>query len=176
MRTCIGWAHELHKSLLVMSEDTKREKLDESRQVPWSLNCCALAFLSEAVKDEEYLRETWSNFSVWNVEMREAISHLFPHWMLPHPHLFQSWLWIQVGDQDEAATIVDLAKRGGVPVRWGKYGYNLPEYIRLAVRPSHLTIHLFEALSPAIQIIQQPKEEEEELGNNGWNEEEEEIC
>ena len=118
------------------------------RQVPWSVNCVALSFLSEVVRDEEYLEEMWVGNKEWGVEMRRAISTLFPHWTVHSSQPFLSWLWVEVGDEEEAARVVELAQQGGVPVRWGKFGYNLPSFIRLAVRPPHLTYHLFQALLP----------------------------
>jgi len=114
-------------------------------QVPWSLNICALAFLSEAVKQTQYLQETWSLTPKWRNRTEEFIKLTFPDWeVLGEPWL--SWLWVDTKSEQVAKKIVELAKAAGCPIRHGAMGYNCPTFIRLAVRDPDSQDLLFKAL------------------------------
>ncbi|PFH34066.1 aminotransferase, class I/II superfamily protein [Besnoitia besnoiti] len=49
-------------------------------QVPWSLNTLAIAFLSEVVKDTDYMNETWTVTPQWNDVFRSALQNIRPDW------------------------------------------------------------------------------------------------
>lgn len=102
-------------------------------QVPWSLNICALAFLSAAVKDSEYLNETWTLTVDWRRQTVDRLLRLHPGWTV-HGKKWLSWLWVDTHSAEEAATAVRRAKEAGVPVRNGAMGYGKPTFIRIAVR------------------------------------------
>lgn len=47
------------------------------------------AFLSEVVRDDEYMNKTWELTSVWNASLRRELSQRFPSWKArppPPPH------------------------------------------------------------------------------------------
>mmetsp|Transcript_21839 Transcript_21839/g.31693 ORF Transcript_21839/g.31693 Transcript_21839/m.31693 type:complete len:389 (-) Transcript_21839:299-1465(-) len=119
----------------------------KKKQVPWSVNWMALEFLKAVLKDEEYMKETWKTNNEWNAHTRETVSAAFPSWkVMGEP--FLSWLWIDTGDEAVQQEAVALAKAGGVPVRSGTPGYNLPTYVRIAVRkPEHVSV-LMQAWAP----------------------------
>ena len=103
----------------------------------------ALAFISEAVLDKAYLQTMWEVTSSWRAHQVEAIHKLFPNWRCLG-EAFLSWVWIDTGSEEGAQKAVDVAKRNGTPIRWGKPGYRLPSYIRIAVpqapqAPSHIS-------------------------------------
>ncbi|KAJ2718684.1 hypothetical protein GGI07_005638 [Coemansia sp. Benny D115] len=111
-------------------------------QVPWSVNTVALAFLNAVVTDEEYLNSTWQMTPLWRKQSVDRIAAMFPDWRF-HGREFLSWIWVDTGSETVAAKAVSLAKAAGVPVRSGKPGYNLPTFIRLAVRePAKLDVLL----------------------------------
>jgi len=116
----------------------------KSKQVPWSVNAMALAFISEAVLDKAYLQTMWEVTSSWRAHQVEAIHKLFPNWRCLG-EAFLSWVWIDTGSEEVAQKAVDVAKRNGTPIRWGKPGYRLPSYIRIAVRSPELSAPLFAA-------------------------------
>ena len=116
-------------------EDIRRIK---SIQVPWSVNMMALSFLEEVVRDGEFLRETWSKTPVWRKYTEDKIREHRPDWKV-YGEKFLSWLWIDTGSEEAAEASVRLAKEKGVPIRWGKHGYDRPTFIRVAVRAPHLT-------------------------------------
>jgi len=119
----------------------------KKHQVPWSLNIAALAFLSSAVMDREYLRQTWELTLSWRRETVDKIGCLFPHWKV-YGERWLSWLWVDTGSDREAADAVRLAKSAGTPIRNGAMGYEEPTFIRIAVRSPDAQAVLFKALKP----------------------------
>jgi histidinol-phosphate/aromatic aminotransferase/cobyric acid decarboxylase-like protein len=119
----------------------------KEHQVPWSLNVCALAFLSAAVKDVDFLEQTWAVTPRWRAETIGQLGKMFPGWVF-HGEPTLSWIWINVGSSATATEAARLAKTAGVPIRWGGLGYNMPEFIRVAVRSPHKQAVLFSALKP----------------------------
>ncbi|KAJ1932370.1 hypothetical protein EC988_009482 [Linderina pennispora] len=113
-------------------------------QVPWSVNTVALAFLDAVVADKIYLNKTWQMTGAWRKQTVDRIKQRFPAWQC-HGREFLSWIWVDTKSEDVAQKAVDLAKANGVPVRSGRPGYNLPTYIRLAVREPAKVDHLFKA-------------------------------
>ncbi|KAJ2077678.1 hypothetical protein H4R24_004981 [Coemansia sp. RSA 988] len=102
-------------------------------QVPWSVNVVALAFLNSVVADETYLQKTWQMTPVWRQQTISRLQEMFPDWVF-YGREFISWIWIDTGSEATAQKAVDLAHAAGVPVRSGSPGYNLPSFVRLAVR------------------------------------------
>mmetsp|Transcript_12632 Transcript_12632/g.16431 ORF Transcript_12632/g.16431 Transcript_12632/m.16431 type:complete len:392 (-) Transcript_12632:382-1557(-) len=117
----------------------------KSKQVPWSVNTMALEFLSEVVKDDAYMQETWDTNQKWNENLRRLLTEKFPDWEL-HGELYLSWVWVDCKDEEVQKQVVSLAKAAGVPVRSGTPGYNLPTFFRVAVRQPEPTEHLIKAL------------------------------
>ena len=110
----------------------------KKKQVPWSVNCVALDFLSEVVKDDEYLEQTWALTTKWNVTLREKLAARFPTWKI-YGKLFLSWVWIECPSEDICQKAVELASIAGVPIRSAGPGYNMPTFFRIAVRPDEPT-------------------------------------
>ncbi|KAJ1911244.1 hypothetical protein H4S04_004196 [Coemansia sp. S16] len=102
-------------------------------QVPWSVNTVALAFLNAVVDDAEYLQDTWELTPAWRKATVDRLQTLFPDWEF-HGREFLSWIWVDTKDVGVAERAVELARAAGVPVRSGGPGYNLPAFIRVAVR------------------------------------------
>jgi histidinol-phosphate/aromatic aminotransferase/cobyric acid decarboxylase-like protein len=118
-----------------------------AKQVPWSVNSSALAFLSEVVKDTEYMDETWEITHVWRKLTVDELQKRHPTWEV-HGKPFLSWLWLDCGSEEVAEQATQLAKAAGVPVRSGKPGYEEPTMVRIAVRhPDHLEL-LLDAWKP----------------------------
>lgn len=116
----------------------------KSKQVPWSVNTMALAFLSEAVKDDEFMQRTWEETPSWRKHLVELLQSKFPAWeIFGEPYL--SWVWVDTKCEIVSRNAVSLAKQNGVPIRSGKPGYNLPTYIRIAVRNPEMTKILLDA-------------------------------
>lgn len=108
-------------------------KLLLKHQVPWSCNILALKYLQQCISDEEYQQKTWEFTSILRKNQAEKINKLFPYWNI-YGKEFLSWLWIDTTCEETAKMIYNMAKLNGVPIRWGKIGYNMPTYIRVAVR------------------------------------------
>ncbi|KAJ2472255.1 hypothetical protein EV174_005852, partial [Coemansia sp. RSA 2320] len=102
-------------------------------QVPWSVNTVALAFLNAVVEDAKYLQDTWEMTPIWRKDTVDRLQTMFPAWEF-HGRDFLSWIWINTKDTVVAERAVALARAAGVPVRSGGPGYNLPAFIRVAVR------------------------------------------
>nr|CEL77365.1 TPA: aminotransferase, class I/II superfamily protein [Toxoplasma gondii VEG] len=47
---------------------------------PWSLNTLAIAFLSEVVKDYDYMSETWKLTPRWSDAFRKTLQGIRPEW------------------------------------------------------------------------------------------------
>lgn len=122
----------------------------KKHQVPWSLNIAALAFLSAAVDDKEYLRQTWELTVSWRKQTEDKINKLFPNWEILGEK-WLSWLWIDTGSVEDAAEAVRLCKLAGTPIRNGAMGYELPTFVRMAVRSPDSQAILFEALKGMAQ-------------------------
>lgn len=114
----------------------------KSKQVPWSVNSMALAFLSAAVQDKQYLDTMWQVTKEWRSSQVEQIQKLFPSWKC-YGETFLSWVWIEMPDEQTAERAVNVAKLNGTPVRWGKPGYRLPTMVRIACRSPELSAVLF---------------------------------
>ena len=112
----------------------------------------ALAFLSAVVRDDAYLQKTWTVTPVWRTYLAESLNKHFPSWKLyGEPYL--SWIWVDTTSDAVGEKAVELAKAAGVPLRWGKPGYEMPSYIRIAVRESAPTDVLMTALLPLKKMI-----------------------
>ncbi|DAZ97655.1 TPA: hypothetical protein N0F65_003973 [Lagenidium giganteum] len=120
----------------------------KKKQVPWSVNSMALAFVSAVVKDDAYMNKTWEVTPKWRAHMVELLSKRFPHWeIFGKPYL--SWIWLDTKSAATTEEAVRLAKEFGVPVRSGKPGYELPTFVRIAVRDAEKTATAFESLELA---------------------------
>jgi len=114
-------------------------------QVPWSLNTCALAFISEVVKDEDYMKQTWELTPKWRAEEKELLLKYHPNWKV-YGESWLSWLWVEVESVEVARKIVKKGSEIGYPIRAGEDGYNQPNFVRLAVRKPEYYRELLEAL------------------------------
>jgi histidinol-phosphate/aromatic aminotransferase/cobyric acid decarboxylase-like protein len=122
----------------------------KEHQVPWSLNVSALGFLSAAVKDLDFMEQTWELTPRWRLATVEKLRAMFPSWEFQgDPSL--SWIWIDTKCAETAQKAVELAKKAGVPIRWGFLGYKKPQHVRIAVRSPHKQVVLFKALEPLAQ-------------------------
>jgi len=117
----------------------------KEHQVPWSLNVAALGFLSAAVKDIDFMEQTWAMTPLWRKMEVDKLTEMFPTWeFLGEPML--SWIWINTKDAGLAEKATKLCKAAGVPIRWGGLGYQRPEFLRVAVRSPHKQKVLWKAL------------------------------
>ncbi|OQR91323.1 hypothetical protein ACHHYP_04778 [Achlya hypogyna] len=114
------------------------------KQVPWSLNSMALAFISAVVKDEAYMTETWKVTPEWRANLGQQLAKHFPSWTV-HGKPYLSWVWVDTKSVEVAAEATRLSKLHGVPIRSGAPGYNLPTYVRIAVRNATQTEVLMQA-------------------------------
>ncbi|KAJ1652115.1 hypothetical protein IWQ61_007478 [Dispira simplex] len=118
-------------------------------QVPWSVNCVALAFLDRVAQDQEYLDDTWRLTFQWRQHTVTQLNDTFPQWKC-YGEPFLSWVWVDTQDSVVAEKAVDLARAAGVPVRSGQPGYEMPTFVRIAVRsPTKLTV-LLKAWEPLL--------------------------
>jgi len=118
----------------------------KEHQVPWSLNVSALGFLSAAVKDRDFLEQTWELTPRWRLATVNKLGEMFPAWEF-HGDASLSWIWIDTKDAEVAQKCTDVCKKAGVPIRWGALGYKKPNFIRIAVRSPHKQAVLFKALA-----------------------------
>jgi histidinol-phosphate/aromatic aminotransferase/cobyric acid decarboxylase-like protein len=114
-------------------------------QVPWSVNGPALAFLSAAIADTCYLEKTWNDTPKFRKSLVDKIAAIHPSWTV-YGKTWSSWLWIDCHCPVTAKAAIDSCKAAGVPIRWGKYGYECPTYIRIGVRDMVYHKPLFDAL------------------------------
>jgi len=122
----------------------------KAHQVPWSLNVAALAFLSAAVADEEFLRRTWDLTPRWRARTVDELKKIpaFSKWQfLGAP--WTSWLWVDTKDAAQVEQVVKVAKAAGCPVRNGAMGYSMPTFVRFAVRAPNKQDILVGALKQA---------------------------
>ena len=134
-------------SILTPTEESANEM--RRIQVPWSVNGPALAFLTAAINDRAYLESTWETTPVFRKNLVDNILDMFPGWKI-EGKTWSSWLWINTHSSELAKAAVDACKARGVPIRWGKYGYECPTYIRIGVRDQIYHEPLFEALESLI--------------------------
>merc|ERR1719272_557346 len=77
--------------------------------------------------------------------MINKLKRLKPSWkFLGQP--FTSWVWIDTGDAATAEAIYQASLACGCPVRHAAAGYNLPTFIRIAVRRPYDFSVLYQAL------------------------------
>mmetsp|Transcript_44737 Transcript_44737/g.109794 ORF Transcript_44737/g.109794 Transcript_44737/m.109794 type:complete len:391 (+) Transcript_44737:72-1244(+) len=118
----------------------------KAKQVPWSLNTAALRFLELCFDEDAYLKKTWDTTTELRARTEKLVKQYFPNWTITgEPWL--SWLWIDTHDEALAAKVVEVSKAAGTPVRWGRHGYAVPTYIRIAVREAEHQDVLFNALA-----------------------------
>jgi len=122
----------------------------KTHQVPWSLNIAALAFLSEAVKQSQYLEQTWDLTVKWRKRTVDFINKTFPEWDVQGEE-WLSWMWIDTKSETDVQKVVKYCRDAGVPIRDGNMGYKCPTYIRLAVRAPEFQDHLFKALTGQLE-------------------------
>jgi len=127
----------------------------KEHQVPWSLNVAALGFLSAAVKDVDFMEQTWELTPRWRQAEVDVLHAMFPAWEF-HGQPMLSWIWIDTKDATLAEKAMKLCKEAGVPIRWGGFGCKKPEFIRLAVRSPHKQKVLFQALKRLSPVPQAP--------------------
>ena len=104
-----------------------------SMKPPWSVNILALKYIDFCIKDKEYLKNTWDKTIRLRDNQLEKLSKMFPGWKF-YGKEFLSWIWIDVGDESIAKMAYNLCKYNGTPIRLGKMGYKMNNYIRIAVR------------------------------------------
>ncbi|KAI9597542.1 pyridoxal phosphate-dependent transferase [Syncephalis fuscata] len=127
-----------------------------SRQVPWSVNGMALAFLDNVCRDTAYLDETWRVTSEWRASLVDKLRLLNKRlggseWQV-HGQEFLSWVWLDVGCEQLANAMIERARVAGLPVRSGQPGYHRPTFVRIAVREPQLVnalIQSWESLTSA---------------------------
>lgn len=130
-------------SVLCPTPDAR--KLLESKQVPWSLNVFARTYLKAAIEDKEYLETTWAVTKEWREHIVTRIQRLHPSWKV-YGQPWLSWIWIDTGCAEVAKSVYEAALACGCPVRHASAGYELPTFIRIAVRrPSDFAV-LYQAM------------------------------
>jgi len=122
----------------------KRQQL-ESVQVPWSVNVFARTYLKAALQDGEYLERTWRTTRRWREHMVTRLQRLHPTWEI-HGEPWLSYLWIDTKDPEVAESVYAASLACGCPIRHAKSGYDLPSFIRLAVRRPYDFSVLYQAL------------------------------
>merc|ERR1740117_2552146 len=70
-------------------------------QVPWSLNVFALQFLSAAIKDKEFMQQTWSAVPRLRKRTCQVLGNMFPDWTF-HGEPWLSWVWIDTKSEEVA--------------------------------------------------------------------------
>lgn len=120
------------------------------KQIPWSVNSIALAFISEAISDHKFLEQTWLLTKHWRRHLVKLLQENFPKWSL-FGEDFLPWIWIDTMCENEAAQVYEVSKGIGMPIRHAKYGYKMPTFIRIAVRDFYLSDKLVMQLSTALK-------------------------
>lgn len=121
-------------------------------QTPWSVNAFALAFMSAALKDDDYFERTWEFTKLWRAAFLKRLEEVFPDWQTQGAP-FTSWIWVDTGSIAAAKTVHDVCKVFGVPIRWAKHGYKQPSCIRFGVRKPEFHNRMFEALQMAKRVL-----------------------
>ena len=134
-------------SLICPNEEIKNLLI--KYQVPWSCNILALKYLDGCIKDNTYMENTWYLTTQIRANMVDKIKLLFPLWKI-YGEKFLSWIWIDTGSESFAKLVYDICKLNGIPIRLGLSGYNLPSFIRIAVRSEDSNKILFNVLESLI--------------------------
>ena len=135
-------------SIICPTEDLLLEF--KRKQVPWSVNGPALAFLNTVVCDKIYMQQTWDITSKWRAEIYRALKEISNGAWDLSGETWLSWIWVNVKDEMTAEKLVNVARQDGVPIRWGKHGYGRPEHIRIAVRHPDKVNILIQAFRKAL--------------------------
>jgi histidinol-phosphate/aromatic aminotransferase/cobyric acid decarboxylase-like protein len=98
------------------------------------------------MRDQEYMDQTWGCTVAWRKRTVDWLKEVQPSWEV-HGEPFLSWLWIDTKDAVKASQAVARAKAAGVPIRNGAMGYELPTFIRVAVRSPNAQEVLKKALT-----------------------------
>jgi cytidyltransferase-like protein len=118
-------------------------------RTPWPMNALGRDYLIHSFNTPSYSHDTWKDTRVWREGMIHRISEIYPKWEFRGAD-FLSWLWVDVGSSEVADKVVDVSRTAGFPIRHGKHGYNMPTYVRIAVRnPDHIG-GLFDALETLV--------------------------
>lgn len=115
------------------------------KQVPWTCNVLALEYVDECIRDDVYLKTTWTQTRVFREYQIKKLQEHFPQWTC-YGAPFLSWIWIDVHDVHIAKLAYKLAKYNGTPIRYGGMGYKMTTCIRIAVREREHFDDLLEAL------------------------------
>jgi len=129
----------------VVCPTTAKKNQLQAKQVPWSVNAFARAYLKAALQDSEYLERTWSTTSRWRSHMVSRLQRLYPDWKF-YGQPWLSWIWIDTGSPDVADRVYQTALRCGCPIRHARSGYGMPSFVRLAVRRPYDFSVLYQAL------------------------------
>lgn len=129
----------------VLCPSVEARRYVESMQVPWSVTVFAQTYLKEALQDKEYLERTWHLTKRWREHIATRLRRLHPDWRI-HGQEWLSWLWIDTGDVETAKDVYKVALECGCPIRHAEAGYNLPTYVRIAVRRPYDFAVLYQAL------------------------------
>jgi len=121
----------------VIFSDMLYETFNRMR-TPWPMNALGRDYLIHSFNTPSYCQDTWNDTRVWRAEMIRRVSGIFPKWKFIGAD-FLSWLWIDVGSSELAENIVSVSRTAGFPIRHGKQGYDMPTFVRVAVRnPDHI--------------------------------------
>lgn len=123
--------------------------------VPWSCNIMALKYLNGCIKDDEYINKTWLTTTTLRNNLAESIKNIYCNWNI-YGESFLSWIWIDTLNNEFAKLVYDICKLNGIPIRLGIDGYNLPSYIRIAVRSEKSNNILINVLK-SLQVFNQFK-------------------
>lgn len=105
----------------------------KSKKIPWSVNILALKYIDRCINDSYYMKRTWNETKELRSYQVNLIKKNFPDWKI-YGKDFLSWIWIDTFDINIADIVYKLCKFNGIPIRHGKFGYNKPTFIRIAVR------------------------------------------
>ena len=113
--------------------------------IPWSCNIFALKYLNGCINDEIYMKTTWKLTKKYRKYIVDNLKDMYPNWLI-FGNDFLSWVWIDTLSEQFALLIYNMCKLNGIPIRLGTNGYNLPTYIRIAVRKKKNVDILLEVL------------------------------